>query len=175
MSSTLRFAPLRADDLELLRSWLVRDHVARWWPGCQTLDEVRAEFLPAIEGRDPCEVFLIELEARPVGLIQTYLYGDYAESAHLALEAGVAGVDLFLGEEELLGRGIGPRVLEAFLAAHVFACVDTIACAAEIDVRNERSLRAFAKAGFERVRDVVDPNDRVTYALVRRERSRSAV
>jgi RimJ/RimL family protein N-acetyltransferase len=175
MTGRIRFAPLRVEDLELLDDWFVREHVARWWPECQTPEQVRAEFLPALEGRDPCDVYLIELDERPVGLIQTYLYASYAESAHLDLEQDVAGVDLFVGEAELLGRGLGPRVLEAFLAEHVFARADTIACAAEVDVRNERSLRAFAKAGFRRVRDVVDPNDGITYALMRRDRSAPAV
>lgn len=170
MEGAIEFTPLREDDLELVHAWIDREHVRPWWDPWETIEQVRGGYLPAIEGRDPTDVYLIVLDERPVGLIQTYRYADYAESAHLGLEPGVAGLDLFIGEQELTGRGLGPRALEAFVGGVVFADPRTTACAAEVEVGNRRSLRAFEKAGFRRVRDVVDPQDGKTYALMRRDR-----
>jgi aminoglycoside 6'-N-acetyltransferase len=66
----------------------------------------------------------------------------------------VAGVDLLIGEDELAGRGLGPRILEAFVNDLVFARAGTHACIATVEEPNRRSWRAFEKAGFRRVRDV---------------------
>lgn len=170
VEGAIAFTPLREDDLELVHAWIVREHVQRWWDPWETIEQVREGYLPAIEGRDPTDLYLIVVGARPVGLIQTYRYADYAESAHLGLEPGVAGVDLFIGEAKLLGQGLGPRVLEAFVEGVVFADPETVACAAEVDVTNRRSLRAFENAGFHRLRDVADPQDGKAYRLMWRGR-----
>ena len=46
----------------------------------------------------------------------------------------------------------------------------THACIADPDAQNIASLRAFEKAGFRRIREFVDPNDRRTHTLVRFDR-----
>jgi aminoglycoside 6'-N-acetyltransferase len=149
----IEFQPLRKDDLPLVRDWLGREHVRKWWR--DSLDESIAEYEKAIEGLDPSEHYLIVLDGRPVGMIETYLVSDHPEWEEIVqVGEGVAGVDLLIGEEELTGRGLGPRVLEAFARAVVFAGEDTHAVVAAVDVENSRSWRAFEKAGFRFVRDV---------------------
>jgi aminoglycoside 6'-N-acetyltransferase len=140
----IEFRPLAPDDLPLLREWLEREHVALWWR-----DE-RAE-----DHLDPNEHFIIELDGRPVGMIQTYLVDDYPEwKAVVGDDPDLAGVDLLIGEEELVGRGIGPRVLERFAREVVFGRAETTAVVATVEEGNRRSWRAFEKAGFRHVRDV---------------------
>ena len=57
-----------------------------------------------------------------------------------------------------------------FVAEVVWAREATHACVADPDVENVASLRAFEKAGFERVGEFVDPEDGRLHALVRRDR-----
>ena len=95
--------------------------------------------------------YLIVVNGRPIGMIQTYLvsdYPDWEEVVHVGLD--VAGVDLLIGEEELIGRGLGPEILVAFTRDHVV--VSSVVATVEED--NRRSWRAFEKAGFLYVRDV---------------------
>jgi aminoglycoside 6'-N-acetyltransferase len=68
--------------------------------------------------------------------------------------AGVAGVDLFIGEEDLVGRGLGSEVLVRFAREVVFAGTGVTAVVATVEEGNRRSWRAFEKAGFQHVRDV---------------------
>jgi aminoglycoside 6'-N-acetyltransferase len=151
--------------------WLRREHVRRWWDEHESWEDVARHYLPAIEGRKPSDLYLILLDDRPVGFIQTYLVADYPDFAALVgLGAGVAGVDLFLGEEELTGKGLGTEVLRAFVRDVVFAEAATTACIADPDVRNAASLRAFEKAGFRRVGEVVEPEDGELHAVVRLDR-----
>jgi aminoglycoside 6'-N-acetyltransferase len=149
----IEFRPVAEDDLALLRDWLRRHHVRLWWrdPIDETVEECRA----AIEGREPTAYYLIVLEGRPVGMIQTYLASDYPEWEEIVqVGDGVAGVDLLIGEADLVGRGLGPRILAEFVRGVIFADPGTTAVVATVEEANRRSWRAFEKAGFHHVRDV---------------------
>jgi aminoglycoside 6'-N-acetyltransferase len=149
----IEFQPLRKDDLPLLRGWLKGAHVRPWWR--DSLDHSIAEYEKAIDGLDPSDHYLIVVDGRPVGMIETYLVSDHPEWEEIIqVGEGVAGVDLLIGEEELIGRGLGPRALEAFTRNVAFADPGTHACVAAVDEENRRSWRAFEKAGFRYVRDV---------------------
>jgi RimJ/RimL family protein N-acetyltransferase len=149
----IEFEPLRKDDLPLVREWLGREHVHEWWR--DRIEDSMAEYEQAMAGLDPSDHYLILVDGRPVGMIETYLVSDHPEwEAIVQVGKGVAGVDLLIGEQELIGRGLGPRVLEAFVRDVIFANPATDACIAAVDEDNRRSWRAFEKAGFEYVRDV---------------------
>jgi aminoglycoside 6'-N-acetyltransferase len=163
----IRFEPLAVRDLPLLREWLEREHVRRWWR--VPIEDAMAEYATSAEGSAPTENYLIVADDRPVGLAQTYLVSDYPEwEAIVHVGPGVAGVDLFIGDSDAIGRGLGPRVLTEFVESVVFADPATIACVATVEEANRRSLRAFEKAGFRPVREVEE--DGVPHRLLRLDR-----
>jgi len=171
MAGVVAFRALRREDLPLIHGWLQRPHVARWWTRRETLEEVEEHYLPAIEGVVPSHHHLILLDERPIGLIETYLVADFAEEWPVEAGPGVAGVDLFIGEEELLHRGLGPQILRTFLRDVVFADPAVAACVAGPDVRNQTSIRAFEKAGFRRLGTMEIPGEEAPEQLVRIERA----
>ena len=139
----IEFRPLAEDDLPLVEEWLRRDHVARWWR--DDIAESLAEYRAALEGREPTEHFMIVVDGCAIGMIQTYLVSDYPEWEEVVqVGEGVAGVDLMIGEEELIGRGLGPQILAAFARDVITAP----AVVATVEEANRRSWRAFEKAGF---------------------------
>jgi RimJ/RimL family protein N-acetyltransferase len=153
--AAIAFRPMAEHDLAIFHEWLQRPHVKRWWRNREVYEEVVARYLPSIEGREPTDHYLIVLDGRDVGVIQTYLAADYPEwGAIVGTEPGLAGVDLLIGEEELTGHGLGPRVLSRFASDVVFARPGTTACVATVEEDNLRSRRAFEKAGFAHVGDV---------------------
>ena len=159
----IEFRLLSAEDLSLVEEWLRRDHVARWWR--DDIGESLTEYRAAIEGREPTDHYLIVVDGRPVGMIQTYLVSDYPEwEAIVEVGAGVAGVDILIGEQELIGQGLGPRILATF-AREVATAPAVIAT---VEEENRRSWRAFEKAGFRHVRDVEE--DGVPCRLMRLDR-----
>jgi aminoglycoside 6'-N-acetyltransferase len=163
----IEFPPLAKTDLPLVEEWLRREHVARWWR-----DDIResvAEYRGALEGREPTDHFLIEVDGRPVGMIQTYLVSDYPEWEEVVqVGAGVAGVDLMIGEADLIGVGLGPRVLAQFARDVVFTRAGVDAVVATVEEPNCRSWRAFEKAGFRHVRGVEE--DGLPHRLMRLDR-----
>lgn len=155
------FRRLSEEDLPLLHEWLQREHVRRWWSKHDTYEKVAEHYLPAITGTDPTQLYVIELDARAAGLIETYLVSDYPEyEAIVGTDEGVAGLDLFLADEEQTGRGIGSRVIAEFVRDVVFATPATRACIAGPDADNGASIRAFEKAGFTARREFREPDDK---------------
>jgi len=169
---TITFRPVTRDDYALLLEWHLRPHVERWWNKRRTLEEIETHYGPTIDGTEPTDHYIALLDGEPLGMIQAYLMADYPDWAETTGEGeDSAGVDLFIGEEALTGRGLGTEMLERFVAEIVFARPETIAVAADPDVRNTASIRAFEKAGFRSVREFVDPTDGHVHVLVRRDRS----
>ena len=167
----ISFRPMTHDDLPLVHEWHQCPHVVRWWTARQTFEETEAHYLPTIEGTDPTQHYLALLDGEPLGMVQTYLVSDYPDYAALIEEGeGTAGLDLFIGDEAQTGKGLGTEMIRGFVDEIVFARPETKACAADPDVRNTASLRAFEKAGFRSVREFVDPEDNELHTLVRRER-----
>ena len=168
----LEFRPMTPDDLALLHEWLQRPHARRWWRDHGTYEGVVAHYLPAIEGSDPTDHYIVVLEGEAIGMVQTYVVADYPDYAALAgiTDRVTAGVDIVIAEVELTGKGLGTDVLRRFVDDIVFARPETTSCVADPDARNLASLRAFEKAGFHVERTFADPDDGQTHTLVRRDR-----
>ena len=161
------FRPLEEADLPQIEAWLRAEHVAQWWRDpLEIAVEKRGE---ALEGRREVEHYVILEDGRPVGMIQTYRVGDHPDWMELIeAEPEAAGVDLFIGEPTAVGRGLGSEVLRKFVGTVVFMRPETTAAVATVEETNERSWRAFEKAGFRHVRDVEE--DGLPHRLMRLER-----
>lgn len=161
---TFTFSPVREDDLDLIRTWLLRPHVRRWY------DDVPAEAYPedtiadhrtAIRGEDPTDYFVIELEGRPIGQIQSYRVDDDPDyAAQLALGRPAIGIDLFIGEPELVGRGHGPALIRAFLRDVAFPRYGIELCIIGPTRSNVAAIRAYEKAGFRFRKTYLEPDTR---------------
>ncbi len=163
MTPALAFRPLGAGDLELLSRWLGEPHMRRWWDDPADLESVCAKYLPRIEGTDPVEVFVVQLDGEPVGMIQRYRGRDFPDGAQNLARLGVtkrtAGIDYSIGEARLIGQGLGTRMIEAFVRG-VFADYDDIeTIVVDVDQANVASWRALEKAGFGRIWSGTFEND----------------
>ena len=164
-------------DYELFVRWRNEPHVAEWWntdedPNPMTLGHVVLEYGPQ---SDPwVSKCFITLDDRPIGFVQFY---PWAAEADEAREMGVPdpdssyGLDIFIGEPNAVGRGLGSRVVE-LVARHVFETLDATNVALLTPVGNERAHRAYENAGFRKVRrtrdtDVVNGVRRMSWLMVR--------
>jgi RimJ/RimL family protein N-acetyltransferase len=184
-SDAVSFRPLEHADLPALTRWLNTPHVYEWWGAARaegnlggagadaaTVDGVRAEYGAEIDRPGTTAYFVIEADGAPVGMIQWYRLvdeRDYADAIDERAE-GTAGVDLLMGEESAVGRGLGPRVIDAFVRTVVFADDDVARCVAGPEVGNARSIRAFEKAGFRAVRDAVVAGEATPERIMEQDR-----
>ncbi|HEY7692095.1 MAG TPA: GNAT family N-acetyltransferase [Gaiellaceae bacterium] len=164
---TIGFRPLTESDVSLVERWLREEHVALWWR--EPVEEAIEKRVAGIEGLRPTRQFVIAVDGRPAGMIQTYLVSDHPDwDAVVRVGEGVAGVDLMIGEPDLVGAGLGPQVLCAFVRDVVFADPSVQTVVATVVEANRRSWRAFEKAGFRHVRDVEE--DGLPHRLMRLDR-----
>jgi aminoglycoside 6'-N-acetyltransferase len=138
--------------------------VRRWYddvPAETYPDEAIADRRRALRGEDPTDYFVIALDGRPIGDIQSYLIDDDPEyAAMVALGRPAFGIDLFIGEPELIGRGHGPALIRAFLRDIGFARYDVDLCVIGPTRGNVAAIRAYEKAGFRFLKNYLEPDSR---------------
>ncbi len=151
----LRFRPLTREDLGLLGRWLAADHVEPWWQEDPSPAAVEARYGPAVDGREPTDLRIVEVDGEPIGFIQRYRLvddPDWQESLRVAgTPEDAAGCDYLIGDPGRLGAGLGPRLIDAFVAELWDRYPEVPAVVVDVDPRNRRSWRALEKVGFERV------------------------
>ena len=164
MKGVFTFEPLSEDDLDLVRTWLLHPHVQRWYDdvaGDDYPDDTIADYRLAIRGDDPTDHFVAQLDERPIGLIQSYLVdSDDEYAAMVSLERPAFGIDLFIGEPDLIGRGHGPALIRAFLRDIGFARYGVELCVIGPSRSNVSAIRAYEKAGFRFLKMYLEPDTR---------------
>jgi RimJ/RimL family protein N-acetyltransferase len=155
-SPEITFRPLTHDDLPLMHRWLNAGEAFTWY-GLKptTLEEIAAEYTPTIDQTEPVFGHVILIDDQPAGYIQWYFINDHPDYARqVDVLSDAAGVDLFIGEERFLHRGLGSGIIRAFLRDFVFADERVGRCIIGPDERNARAIRAYEKAGFRYLRTV---------------------
>lgn len=151
----LRIRRMRDDDAdyELMVRWRNEPHVRQWWDphdGPMTLEAARRTYGPRTRGEDPATACVIELDGRAIGYVQFYPWDEEPEAIDvigLPKLEGAWGLDIFLGEPDLVGRGLGPTAVD-LLCRHLFEERGASQVVIVAAVENARALRAYEKAGF---------------------------
>jgi aminoglycoside 6'-N-acetyltransferase len=163
----VRFRPLARADFGLLSRWLAEPHVHEWWREEHEPAAVESRYGPAVDGVDPTEVFVVERDGQPIGLIQRYRLADNPEWQRVLAVAPTPGdaasIDYLIGDEALIGRGLGGEIIERFVGDTWKRFPDVPAIVVSVQQENRRSWRALEKAGFQRcwsgMLDSDDPSD----------------
>ena len=121
----LDFKPLSTSHFPQLLEWLIQPHVKKWWePHIQwTLPLVHEKYTGYVQGFKhekgavkKIQSMVIYLENKPIGYIQHYNAMDFARAIPLTgLPIPLVAFDMFIGEKNYLGKGIGSQALGLFL------------------------------------------------------------
>ena len=139
------FRPMTAPDLLMARRWLETPEVRRWWGD----PDREASLLEEDLGDSRMRMWIVSHEGRPFAYIQDYDPHDWAMHHFSHLPPESRGIDQFIGEPDMMGRGHG----SAFIRAHVdrLFAEGAPVVATDPDPSNARAIRAYKKAGFEPV------------------------
>lgn len=153
----LRFASLNESHFALIHQWFNKPHVQAFYSlRSWTCEEVRKKLMPYLQSENQMKCFIIYYEEHPVGYIQCYSIKEHPwENQELSDEVvqEAAGIDLFIGEEGSLRKGLGSEVVNRFLEKYIWPFYRY--CLADPDVRNETSIRLFQKCGFTEYKQIL--------------------
>jgi aminoglycoside 6'-N-acetyltransferase len=145
----------RPADYLILTNWLQNKRILEFYEGRDqvfSLASVQEKYSPNAmikDGKTPC---LIEFLQRPVGYLQfcalkpeQYTEYDFPESEI------IYGMDLFIGEVQLWGCGLGRRALSCTLN-YLFSELGADRVVLDPHIDNLRAIRSYTAAGFQKVK-----------------------
>jgi aminoglycoside 6'-N-acetyltransferase len=142
MTGAVTFLPLHEGHRELLLRWLSTPHAQVWWG--EPKEELRLIY--AVEDGEH-EPFIACVNGEPIAYVQAWWptkHGDIPWQKDL--EQTTRGIDITIGEECNLGKGLGSLILKHF-AAKLFSEGAT-RLIIDPDATNKRAIAAYMKAGF---------------------------
>ena len=150
--TSYQFRPMSADDLPLVRDWLRVPHVKEWWHDADDF-----EFVSGDLGHHDMAQFIVTMDERPFGYLQCYRIGDW-HAGFGPQPDGTRGIDQFIAEPGMVGRGHGSAFIRQFIEGLLDSGTPRIVI--DPSPTNPRAIRAYEKAGFQRVHEIDTPDGR---------------
>ena len=145
------FRPMTAADLPTIRRWLETPEVMRWWGDS---DEQYTLVSGDLDHPDMAQ-FIVAADGKEFAYLQCYNLSGWNTGFGPQPE-GTRGLDQFIGEADMIGRGHGSAFVRVF--ANRMLTSGTPRVVTDPDPVNARAVRAYEKAGFRRDRLVETPD-----------------
>ncbi|MGB6977492.1 MAG: GNAT family N-acetyltransferase [Gammaproteobacteria bacterium] len=155
----ISFYPLMYEHLPLWKKWVQKKHVKDVWfiEGYETVDYIYKK----IEGNGYDYPFIIALNDEPIGYIvccDLYRYRMQCPNPKGLFtheSPGVFCMDLFIGEEEFLGKGYGAPIVRTFVN-YIFSHFNAQIIFIDPAITNKQAIRCYEKAGFIFAKEAFD-------------------
>ena len=142
MNTTNRYGFRRAtsNDRAMLMAWQALPHVREWWDSDEPNSE--EEFADSRVSR-----WIVTLDEKPFAYIQDYTVHGWEGHHFFDFPHGSRGIDQFIGEADMIGRGHG----SAFIAARMKQLFDEGVPVIGTDPHpdNARAIAVYKKVGFQ--------------------------
>ena len=121
LTQEITFRDLDVGDLARLAEWLNRPHLRRFYQFEPTTPEaVAAKYGSYVRGDAPTHSHLALLDGAPFGYLQCYRIANWPDwQAVMETTEGIS-IDLFIADPDLIGRGLGRRMLARYVEAVAF-------------------------------------------------------
>jgi aminoglycoside 6'-N-acetyltransferase len=152
LSCAYDFRPLKARDLPLIRRWLANAHVAQWWGN----PEQQFALVSGDLGDPAMDQFVVATDDAPFAYLQCYDPTAWPDTGFGPQPRGTRGIDQFIGEPDMIGRGHGSALIRSFVKDLLQG--GTRRVITDPNPTNARAIRAYEKAGLQRDRLVETPD-----------------
>lgn len=160
----IAFKLLEEEDLGVLHKWLNKPHVREWYGyehDYANYSAVVERYLHKTKPGCLTASYIIYIDDNSVGYIQTYLIKDYPDyNKYVKAEDHVAGLDVFIGEEDYLHKGYSSEVMKKFIDTHVFSDNKVKSIIIGPEPKNAAAIKAYSKVGFEYIKTIKVPDEK---------------
>ncbi len=131
-------------------------HVSEYWQ--EDEGELEAKFPAGLRARGVMP-FIVLIDDQPAGYVQYYEACKIGGGWWPNMSPGTFGIDQFVGEPDMTGKGLGPLMIKA-MCDYIFTHMKASAIIADPAPDNRRAIRAYEKCGFEKSNEVETPGGR---------------
>jgi RimJ/RimL family protein N-acetyltransferase len=158
LGAAFDFVPVEESHLPMLREWLLRPHVARWWGDPGSPEAMRTEHRRNASRPNATREYIVNLDGAPIGFIQSYVVMGSGDGWWQdETDPGARGIDQFLADASKLGQGIGRAMIGAFVQV-LFADPAVTVVQTDPSPANGRAIRCYQAAGFVAAGIVATPD-----------------
>jgi aminoglycoside 6'-N-acetyltransferase len=150
---------MTAADLPMIKRWLALPHVREWWGD----PDEQYQLVSGDLDEPAMDQFIVSAGGSDFAYIQCYDLTAW-NSGFGVHPAGTRGIDQFIGEPDMIERGHGSAFIRAFVERVLSDGAPRVVT--DPDPANTRAIRAYEKAGFEKVH-LVDTPDGIALLMVR--------
>lgn len=177
-NNRFNFVPVEAKHQNMILAWLDKPHVTQWFHGVGLKNTIQG-LEKFIHNDEPTtDLWIGYLEGVPFAYLITtpITYEDVqAPGDPLArwIEPNqkVICLDLLIGEETYLGKGLATPMIKTFLQEK-FADVDVVFI--DPEATNTKAIHVYEKAGFEKIDDFIASWHPVPHVLMRLSQSENS-
>lgn len=163
-----RYKPLSFKDLSLLHRWYNAAHVLKWYSR-KSLDYAQLEnkYRPYILGKNAIQGFICYFNKKPFGYIQYYPVKRYPWNDHgLGKELSLsAGLDVFIGEKNFLGKGLGKLMITRFIQRHIWRQYRY--CLVDPHKLNKQAIGCYQACGFSIHKEILSDEREPHYLMMK--------
>jgi RimJ/RimL family protein N-acetyltransferase len=141
------FREITNTDVELICNWLNSGESQKWFGFGKTVSGAEVEEKFIMRGKTNKRIIVYKGE--DIGVIQWYKISDYPE--YFTIIGGVNGdygMDIFIGRDDLIGRGIGREVINLLIRDYICSYPDATRCVIGPRPNNSRAIKCYEKCGF---------------------------
>ena len=157
---SINFKLLTENDLPVLHNWFQKPHIKQWYARDEnyTLDMIKEKYLPRIFNPESIPNFIVYADNTPIGYIQLYCVNDsfpdgVTDYNHPLFDNfkpnEIAGVDLFIADENYLKKGYATLALTNFIKEYVRG--KFILLVTDPLKINKNAIQFFERNGFKKL------------------------
>ena len=148
---------MNSDDYDIMVKWLNDSRVLEFYEESPAdLEKVTKKYGPRIEGIHYVKPYVVEYKNKRVGYIQYYeIQENDLKRFGYPQNHDMYGIDQFIGETELWGKGIGTSMILLmlnYLSNHKNATRVVL----EVKNHNSRAISCYKKCGFRKIKEIND-------------------
>lgn len=143
------------NDFEIMVKWLNDQSVLEFYEEPPSnIDMVIKKYGPRVEGKHYVIPCIVEYKKEPVGYIQYYeLQEDELKRYGYSANQNIYGIDQFIGETQLWGKGIGTTMILMMLN-YLSKNKGASSVVLEVKKNNSRAISSYKKCGFRKIKEL---------------------